>query len=133
LDALARLPVGERQELIQRAVAGEVVSARPISEPHIGPAAGQEIDSPLTMNEWATLGGFLRRIIAAYHADCAGDYSSVELAQIARFDEIHGARIFAQEALESRLSYWAFDVWQHEFREFKKVEAKAARKRGTRR
>jgi hypothetical protein len=49
---------------------------------------------------------------------------------IKRFDEIHGAEIFAREAFESRLSYWACDLWEYKFRAFEKAEAKTARRRG---
>ena len=144
LDALAKLSASERQGLIERAVAGEVVSARPLRVEPTGaqslelslPApdgqttgADSETDLALTSDEWATLGDFLRRIVARENADlvAGGDCGPVESERIERFNEIHGARIFAREAFEFRLSYWALDMWEREFRVFQKAEAKAAR------
>jgi len=59
-----------------------------------------------------------------------GNYSPDEIQRIERFNQVHGARIFAQDRLESSVFYWAFDIWQREFKEFKKTEARAARKKG---
>ena len=124
------------------------VSARtPTPEPNVDPAPDQlklpapdnqtttsepETDSPLTTDEWATLGGFVRRIIAYNHAEAVaeGNYSPEEIQRIERFNQVHGARIFAQDRLELSVFYWAFDIWQREFKEFKKTEARAARKKG---
>ena len=54
LDALARLPAGERQELIERAVAGEVISARvPISKPGVDRAP--QFQSPAPDDQTTTL------------------------------------------------------------------------------
>ena len=147
LDALAKMVAEERKGIIERAVAGEVVSARtPRPEPNVNQApelglqapdsrataAEPETNSPLTPDEWRMLGEFFRRIVADYRAEwiAGGEYSPDYVNLIKRFDEIHGAGIFAREAFESRLSYWAFDLWEYKFREFEKAEAKAARRKG---